>query len=491
MWNLVVFGIGKVGKSIIQQLKSKYNILFVVDNDKNKWGTQFEGYMVKSPSEIQQYNDDIVITSYKYAVEILSQLQNMGVDKDRIYWCRRIKKINMTKYEICPAESQSLRVKDKKLIQYDLFHKEEVKTDGIKVMIFSTAFSVYVKQLIENMAQRYDDVKFSLLTEAKDYERGVKQEYLNHIYCFESLSDLRTILEQLPMYDAMQLLWIEREWSYFYELIRSRTKLLNLNVGGSDFYRASEEERDFKRKLIACADKVSAEVRGTVQEFKEYYREEVGNKIELLPFGIEVLDYIKLFRNQDKSELKKKYNIPLNKIIIICAHNAFKENRHLELIEVLDKLTDKKKQEIICVFPMTYPNNMEEYICEVEDMLRESGLDYLVMTEFMDFQAMAEIALIADIMVRIQTTDQLSSMMLEAMYAGSIVIAGSWLPYQSLHDMGIFFLDVDTIPEVTTALEDVVTNIENYKEKCRGNSEIVWNHSSWDVLAPKWRALWD
>ncbi|MCI9166587.1 MAG: hypothetical protein HFH01_00080 [Dorea sp.] len=263
MCNLIVFGIGKAGKVIIRQLKNKYNILFVVDNDKDKWGTQFEGYMVKSPSEIQQYSDDIIITSYKYAVEILIQLQNMGVDKDRIYWCRKTTKNNMAKYEICPVESQRLRAKDKKLIQYDLLNKEEVRTDGIKVMIFSTSFSVYVKQVVENIAQRYSDVEFSLLTEAKEYKEKVKKKYLNHIYCFETLSDLKTILEQLPMYDAMQLLWIEREWSYFCELIRCKTKLLNLNVGGSDFYRVGVEERNFKRKLIACADKVSAEVRGT------------------------------------------------------------------------------------------------------------------------------------------------------------------------------------------------------------------------------------
>lgn len=483
MRDIVLFGIGKIGRENIPFLEKNYHIMFLVDNDKTKWGTKIKHYTIECPDKIKESKCNVIISSMEYGLEIAEQLENMGVMKDRIFYCNKRKIEGVLDFEIRPMSEQ--------LIQFDIFHTEEYETNCRKVLVFCIYYSVYTKQLIENISRRYNDVEFSLITKMEEYKDKIISRDLKHIYCYRSKLDLKTILEQLPMYDAMQLLWIEQDWAYFWQLIRGKTKCLNLNVGGSDFYRASKEERDFKRKLITCADKVSAEILGTVQEFKEYYKEEVKNKIELLPFGIEVLDYIKLFKNKDKNELKKKYNIPLNKIVVICAHNAFKENRHLELVEALDKLTDKKKQEIMCVFPMTYPDNMMEYITEVEDRLRRSEIDYVVMTEFMDFQAMAELALISDIMVRVQTTDQLSSMMLEAMYAGSMVIAGSWLPYQSLHDMGIYFLDVDTVPEVTTVLEDVVTNLENYKEKCRGNREIVWNHSSWDVLAPKWRALWD
>ena len=127
----------------------------------------------------------------------------------------------------------------------------------------------------------------------------------------------------------------------------------------------------------------------------------------------------------------------------------------------------------------------------MKDRLSKSGLEFVVFTDFMDFQDMAEYALISDIMLHVQTTDQLSSTMLEEIYAESIVIAGKWLPYSSLHEMGIYFLDVDEIKDITCLLEDVVMNINEYKQRCRGNSDIVWNHSSWNALAPKWHALWE
>lgn len=104
---------------------------------------------------------------------------------------------------------------------------------------------------------------------------------------------------------------------------------------------------------------------------------------------------------------------------------------------------------------------------------------------------MAEYALVSDIMIHVQTTDQLSSTMLEEMYAGSIVLAGKWLPYQSLHKKGMFFLDVDEICDITMILEDVVENIEKYRTKCERNKVIVRKHSSWDELASKWYALWN
>ena len=163
----------------------------------------------------------------------------------------------------------------------------------------------------------------------------------------------------------------------------------------------------------------------------------------------------------------------------------------MEIIKALNELSEDIQKQIVCVFPMTYPDVFDSYREEVCNILQKMGFDTVVLKEFMDLYAMSEYALISDIMIHVQTTDQLSSTMLEEMYAGSVVIAGSWLPYKALHEMEIYFLDVDMISDVTAVLEDVVINMGTYKEKCKGNAELVWQHSSWDVLAPKWRVLWD
>lgn len=491
MKDILVFGTGEVGQIAIHLLEEEYHILFAVDNDKRKWGNLFEGYEIKSPSEILKYDCDIVIISTRYMIDISFQLLQMGIEKERIFFSE-IKLVDGSlRYGFCPLDVKNVKPAGKKLIQYDLLNEEEQETDCIRVLVFCTWYSVYTKQLIENISKRYNDIEFSLITMEKRNKDEIVASQLKHIYLFGSNYELKDILEQIPEYDAAQLLWIEPVWAFFDELIRSKVRKLNLNVGGSDFYRAGKAELDFKKKLIASADKVTAETKGTIQEFSKYYKKEAGSKMGFLPFGVEVLDFIKLNINKDKNDIKRKLNIPLDKIVIACGYNAIEEHQHMKIIDAISQLREDVKEQIVCVFRMTYPYGREDYIESVRNRLEERKLDYLILTEFMDFQSVAECALISDIMIHVQTTDQLSSTMLEEMYSGSIVIAGSWLPYKSLHEMGIYFLDVDVIPDITAILNDVITNIEEYKEKCRGNADIVWKHSSWDELAPRWRALWD
>lgn len=444
--------------------------------------------MIKSPEEIKEHDSAVVIASTKYALEIENYLQNIGVRRERIYFCRRY---SMDEYKIYPVMAERIENASFSLVQYDLYNTKEYETVCKKVMVFCIFYSTYTKQLIENMSKKYKDIEFSLLTKTEEYKEKIVSEKLKHIYCFQTIEDLKTILDQLPIYDAMQLLWIEPEWSYFCELIRKKTKRLNLNVGGSDFYRVGKEGRDFKRDLIAYADNITAETESTVQEFGEYYGEDAKNKTNLLPFGIEVLDWIDRIEKFPRNTIRKKYHIPFDKIVVTCGHNAIKEHQHMKIIDAVETMSDKVKSQLIFVFPMTYPQKADAYINSVRDRLKESGLDHVVLTNFMDFNEMAEYALVSDIMIHVQTTDQLSSTMLEEMYAGSIVLAGKWLPYQSLHKKGMFFLDVDEICDITMILEDVVENIEKYRTKCEGNKVIVRKHSSWDELASKWYALWN
>lgn len=492
MMGVVIFGTGKLGQDALPFLEKKWQILYATDNDEKKWGSCVGKYEIKSPDTLRQYKGTVIIAvSAKYNIEITNQILQMGIEQDSIYYCSRVLENGIYEYETYPLNPENLEGAGKSLIQYDLFHKEECKTSHVKVLICCTFYSTYTKQLIENMSRRYKDIDFSLLTASKECKEKIKAKQLKHIYCFRTKAELKNIVEQLPLYDAMQLLWIEKEWVYFYKWMREKAKRLNLNVGGSDFYRNGKVERDLRKKLIACADKVTAETEGTANEFATYYKKEAGSKTDILPFGVEVLDYINNRHNVSKSALKRKYHIRDNKIIVTCGHNANEAHQHMKIIEALEKLPQGIIDQIVCVFPMTYLQQQSGYIDGIAKRLDGTRLDYVILMEYMDFQSMAEYALISDVMIHVQTTDQLSSTMLEEMYAGSLVIAGGWLPYQSLHKMGIYFLDVDTIPDVTAVLEDVVTNIDAYREKCKGNAELVWQHSSWDALAPKWRALWD
>lgn len=493
MMDIIVFGTGKVGREAIQFLEQQYNILFAVDNDKSKWGGYCGSYIIKSPDAVRQCGCDIVIASTKYCIEIAGQLKDMGIGTDRLYLFRPYQTETGREFEVHAIDAENIVKTDKSLYEYDLLRTGERDAGLKKVLVFCTFYSTFTKQLIENIAKRCKDIEFSILTHvnAKEYKEKISSRQLKHIYCFQTMADLKTIFDQLPVYDAFHLLWIEHEWAYFYKLIRVRTKRLIINVGGSDFYRTSSAERGYKNNLIECADKINMQTPDTLKNFKEYYKNVDKSKLYVFPYGIQVLEYIKQKQSDDKIALRKKYSLPTDKIIVTCGHNAGEAHQHIEMLEAINKLPDDVKRRIVCVVPMTYPSGVGTYIRKVKNKLDELGIEYLILTEWMDFEAMAEYALVSDIMIHVQTTDLISSTMREEMYAGSVVIAGSWLPYKSLHELGIYFLDVDAIPDLTAILSDVVENIGEYKDKCRGNRELVWEHSSWDRLAPRWRALWD
>lgn len=487
----VLFGAGNDCRIILPFLEKQYHILYIVDNNEALWGSTLEEYEILPVNNILQGDFRIIITSRRYALGIILQLGKMGISDDRIYFCKEYCTDGLLEYKLLPLDARKAESTGKKLIEYDLLGAEEQESGCTKVLIFCTFYSVYTKQLIENMSKRYSDVEFGLLTKAEENKENIRSARLKHIYCFRTKEDLKTILEQIPVYDACHFLWMEIEWVYFIRLIREKARRLVTNIGGSDFYRADSLMRDYKNNLIMHADKIMAQTAATAEKFIEYYKNTDRGKVHVLPYGVEVLDYINEKRNCDKSELREKYHISIDKIIVTCGHNAGEEHQHMEMLEAVNKLPDAVKQKIVCVVPMTYPAGVEAYIGRVRDKLNEMGMEYLLLTDFMDFQSMAEYALISDIMIHVQTTDQLSSTMLEEMYAGSVVIAGSWLPYKSLHETGMYFIDVDAIPDVTAVLCDIVENIEEYKEKCRVNRELVWEHSSWERLASKWHGLWE
>ncbi|MCM1154894.1 MAG: glycosyltransferase [Roseburia sp.] len=75
----VIFGTGKWSERCIDiLLQADVCIDFVVDNNKTKWGEKFHGVIVKSPSELCNYEGVILIATYKYEKEIRQQLKGIN-----------------------------------------------------------------------------------------------------------------------------------------------------------------------------------------------------------------------------------------------------------------------------------------------------------------------------------------------------------------------------------------------------------------------------
>lgn len=78
---VILFGSGAVAAEYIDKYAWKNNILFIVDNDKEKQNTSYKGFMIKSPEEISKYKDKacVLILNKNFEEDIVKQLHGMKI----------------------------------------------------------------------------------------------------------------------------------------------------------------------------------------------------------------------------------------------------------------------------------------------------------------------------------------------------------------------------------------------------------------------------
>lgn len=86
MSRIIVFGCGGVGSKAKKKLEAEGNtIICFADNSRSKWGKDFEGKKIIAPHTILQENFDyIAIGIYKAVALIKKQLNEMGIEDNRI-----------------------------------------------------------------------------------------------------------------------------------------------------------------------------------------------------------------------------------------------------------------------------------------------------------------------------------------------------------------------------------------------------------------------
>ncbi len=77
----VIWGAGGIASDFLIQkvLYSDYVIEAIIDNDKSKWGSDFFGYGVASPSSLLEINPDVIIICSLYVNEISVQIKDICV----------------------------------------------------------------------------------------------------------------------------------------------------------------------------------------------------------------------------------------------------------------------------------------------------------------------------------------------------------------------------------------------------------------------------
>ena len=298
----------------------------------------------------------------------------------------------------------------------------------------------------------------------------------------------RYIIDQLDDYNVIDIHSYDLFYNNIIPIIKSRGLFLIIMVWGSDFYRASRRELEEKRKGFFMADIIHLESENVKDDFLKVYPE-FEDKIRIVQFGLNQLETIKMLMEEPEKRCTLiKRNILQDKIIVTCGYNGIKSQQHKLMINALGELPSKVKEKLYVMMPFTYGGS-EQYKKEIDKCLKKTKLPYTLLDRKLSEEEVAELRIISNVVINIQTSDSFSASLQEHMMAGSVLIVGDWLPYDVFAKQGLYYLKTD-IDNLSNVVEKVLLNYSHYSEQTHMNRQLIYDFSSWNSVSREWASMY-
>ena len=378
----------------------------------------------------------------------------------------------------------------------------------MKVLIIGDASSIFVKQYIEYVL--LDGTNQVVLLQENPLFEGYREFYESNNVQIEPLWNKKnSFIKKVPIIRSIlgAKLWcsyIKKKYKHF-ELIhvhgvnRSRGNIgkylrnicdkLIVSVWGDEIFRNSPETMKKHKVYYSCADRITMATKVMIDRFNSVYNNEFAAKVSMNKFAIGLFDKIDVVKNEfTRGQICEEFGIKHpEKTLVFVGHNGREAQRHTELTKELLNLPQELKDNIVLVYTMTYGVRDNAYIEEMEAAAKQTGCEYVILRDFMNEETSAKLRTICDVMLHAQLTDAFSASIQESLYSGSIIINGSWLPYNELPNYKECVVEYDDITQIGQVLQTVLENQEIYRTKFKANRDILRQISSLEVTTEKWK----
>jgi hypothetical protein len=271
--------------------------------------------------------------------------------------------------------------------------------------------------------------------------------------------------------------------------IFSRLNITNIfSIGaiwGSDFYKRQKED-----KLFATIDKCNLVVISTEEMVKDVLKVKQieKRKIRNCLFGLAPLQHLFEFQNITSKQSKKILGIEEDAFTILCGYNGSQNNQHLKIISEFSEIKSELPEKAKLILPITY-GTTAKYKAELIKALETSGLEYIIYEDYLSDEQVAHLRKATELMVQIPVTDAFSGSFQEHLFAQNIVIAGNWLPYQSLKEKGIYYETIKNVGELREKLLFILHNLAEIKNKIeKTNTPDRFKASLWSECIKDWHS---
>ena len=261
-------------------------------------------------------------------------------------------------------------------------------------------------------------------------------------------------------------------------------------IWGSDFLRASETEKKRMAPLLSRCDYVHTVTSAISEQVVRYCGEAIRPKLVLADFGQDsyrLMDDLR--KTMTKADCKRSYGIDPDTFALCVGYSASTAQQQLKVLDSMKAMPEAVLKKITIVLQQTYCVDDPEYLRKTHEAAALLPCHTVIMTEFMNDEQCARLRLASDAFILAITTDALSSTMLDYLYAGTCVMAGSWLDYPPLDAWGIQlhrFDSFDQLPAmIGQAVDGRLTGLSAEKRA------IFPAEGSWESLLPKWLQMYN
>lgn len=371
-----------------------------------------------------------------------------------------------------------------------------------KIFLIGSLSSIHIYNYIKNVLSMTDfDITVyhtnSLSSIRKEYMDYYRRVGINIIGGFSILEvgrikyiiSIYKGIKSLGNFDFLHMHYVSYYFCPIIYLFRKKFKFIILSYWGSDLLRSSLFKRLLTLPLINHSKKISF----MTQDMLDYFgRLSYPFKKNIIKCSVEDLGSLyceKIDSCIRMLSIEKKYiynyfGLQSQKKTIVIGYCGRKEMRQYETINSLLQLPKKVLSSIQLLIPAF--GITSELKSKIENLCNENNLSYHIYDKFMDFNEIPKFRCISDIFIHAQTTDALSAAMLEHLYAGSIVLNGSWLKYTILQKHHVKYFQFSNFEELPNSLIDILNNYDVIKEEMQENRSKLVVLLSWE----HYRSLW-
>jgi len=256
----------------------------------------------------------------------------------------------------------------------------------------------------------------------------------------------------------------------------STGRAIRLSLWGSDYLKVAGWKKKILSFMISRATAVSVASESAADNVAREYscpRE----KVFVSPFLISDIDNYLLRSCSSKSDIDG------HRLFVLCGTNGSENQQFNFIANALNSLSLEASRLVKFRFHIAYGGDPSYFISDQLNKCVDVEFD----KTFYRGAELVEYRHQFHVLIQIQKTDQLSAAMLEHLALGAVVITGSWLPYKSLLQAGIYMYLIDRPDDLARALQDVIFGFDKYKDLSKNNKNVVKRNFSKVVVLESWR----